>query len=590
MKRMLPPAWLVLLPALLTGGAAEAHAQLASASTASGDDSVRAHRAARSRQAAFERTRRNNLPWAWGGGSGHCDERIGRFCLTYGDEDAEEWQPPEEPAAIVRARERLLDELSLAAEVVPGDSWVVGQQVRYLLEAERFQDARAAAAACRAEGWWCEALGAFADHHAGDAAAADAGFSRTLAVMPEEVRREWTDLRHILDDRSLRLYRDLSGADRTDFESRFWRLADPLLGIPGNHLRSEHLSRNVLVHLQDRAETTENLAWGDDLREILIRWGWPSGWERVRSSVPHLSAESTALVTHYPDSDLDLLPPADLLGESFDPAAGIWDDDRGRARTSYPLPFRGERLRWFQPFEHQVAVFRGGDSALIVAAYDLPRDSLPDGEPVTATLAALTDPASMPLMATRAAAGTRAVLTLAAPHAPLLVSLEAVAREARWAGRARFGATVPPLIPGVLAASDLLILQGAGDSLPESRADAIALARGSLKVRPGERVGVYWELYGLALRLPEPLEVSLRLVDADAGWLRRMAERIGLLQEVQPIRLVWGDAAGADEIIHRSLAVRIPPDISPGSYTLELTISAPGREPLVSRRSLQVIP
>jgi hypothetical protein len=65
---------------------------------------------------------------------------------------------------------------------------------------------------------------------------------------------------------------------------------------------------------------------------------------------------------------------------------------------------------------------------------------------------------------------------------------------------------------------------------------------------------------------------------------------MGVVRQLQPIRLVWGEEAGAAETVRRSLAIQIPEDLSPGEYTLELTVAAPGREPLVSRRTLQVTP
>src|SRR5690606_7991534 len=152
--------------------------------------------------------------------------------------------PPEEKEEVVAARERLLETLGRAARLIPGDRWVAGQWVRYLVEAGRFAEARAAAGACRSEGWWCDALRGFAAHHDGDPAADDAAYSRMLGRMPEETRREWSDLSDILDPRTLRRYRRLRGPDRAAFEERFWTLADPLLQTRGNDVRSEHLSRN----------------------------------------------------------------------------------------------------------------------------------------------------------------------------------------------------------------------------------------------------------------------------------------------------------------------------------------------------------
>ena len=582
---------LLLLAVTLPGAPTQSRAQVVAVSSVSRDDSVRAHRAARSRQAAFERTRRANLPSTWGGGGGgRCDERIGRFCLTYGDDDTPEWEPPEEPEATVRARARLLADLATAAALIPGDAWVAGQRVRYLVEAGDFEEARGAADRCRADRWWCEALAGYTAHYAGNPAAADAAYERALEAMPADVKREWTDLRVILDGAALRHYRQLGEAERGAWEERFWKLTDPLPAMPGNDVRSEHLSRNVAARMQEGAETTEDLSWGDDLREILIRFGRPSGHETVRTMYPPSLGEGPSLISHFPEAETDLLPPPSLLTDSFAPAAGAWDDERRRPRASYVIPRGEERLRWILPFEHQVAVFRDGDSATVVAAYQLPTDSFPREARVDASLSAWRDLDVPPPFARRPDAGLRAVLAARAPAAPVLITLEAVLEEERRAARVRFGRDLRPLVPGVLAASDLLLFDPPTDSLPETREGAMARARGSDRVRPGERVGVYWELYGLLPGRVETLEVSLRLVDANPGWLRRMAERVGVVREEQPIRLVWGEEAAARRVLRRSLAIEVPGDLRAGSFALELAVSGTGREPLVTRRVLRVEP
>jgi hypothetical protein len=176
-----------------------------------------------------------------------------------------------------------------------------------------------------------------------------------------------------------------------------------------------------------------------------------------------------------------------------------------------------------------------------------------------------------------------------APAGKILVSLETVTQTNR-AARVRVGAAVTPPIPGVLSLSDLLLFVPTADSLPETRDGATALARGSTRVKPGERIGVYWELYGLVPYRIETLRVSLRLVEADAGWLRRLAQRVGVAREEQPIRLLWGEEAAARQVLGRSLALQVPEDLEAGRFALELTVAGEGREPLVARRELEVAP
>jgi len=136
-------------------------------------DSQHILRSARAAQADFESIRRHNLPKEPGHGAADCDERIGRFCYWYDDDDETPRPPPPESEAITRARDRLLGTLDSAALALPGDDWIAGQRVRYLLQSGRPAEALAAARTCRAALWWCEALTGLALHVAGDYGPAD---------------------------------------------------------------------------------------------------------------------------------------------------------------------------------------------------------------------------------------------------------------------------------------------------------------------------------------------------------------------------------------------------------------------------------
>ena len=96
-------------------------------------------------------------------------------------------------------------------------------------------------------------------------------------------------------------------------------------------------------------------------------------------------------------------------------------------------------------------------------------------------------------------------------------------------------------------------------------------------------------MYSPVAPWPPALDLSLRLVAANTGWLRRLAERAGVLNEVQPIRITWGESMEGEGAISRSLTLRIPEDTPAGEYTLELSLLAPGREPLIVQRAIQVV-
>lgn len=571
----------LILAACLAGVAALPRTSTAQESAGSPDPRLLSE--VRAQQQRFERVRRNHLPWTRGRDGGGCDERIGRFCLSHGSGDAD-WEPEPEHPRVVAARDELLQALGAAAARFPGSGWVAGQRVRYLVEAGRHEDAVRAAGDCDAAVWWCAALTGFAMHYAGMPADADSAFSSALAVMPEPELLRWTDLSPLLDDCAIRHYRRLPDAARHAFEDRFWRLADPFATLPGNETRSEHLARHVWDGLQERAASTEGLSWADDLREILLRYGWPRGWERVRPDSWALGPAS--MVSHYAGSDRDLLPPCEVVRDG-NLTAGEWDLEPAQPRTGYAIPMPDSVIEWVGGVDFQVATFRRGDSARVVAAYEIPTDSLRADASVAAAVALLTPGLEDAGITSFPRGGHSDVLAVPAPQGPMLLTIEMLAVEARRAARVRYGIDVARAAPGLIGISDLLLLSST-ELLPESLEDAVRSARRSTRVAPGERVGVYWEIYGLTAPDGDDLALALRVVRADGGWLRGIGRAIGLVDDAPPVLVRWREAPGARDVFARAVAVTIPPEIRPGRYALELTVTAAGREPLTIRRLISV--
>src|SRR4051812_2817862 len=141
-------------------------------------DSARVLKSVRSAQWDFESTRRANLPLNTRGTAGRCDVHVGRFCYWWDDG---EYDPPVELPKTKAARRSLLDRLARAAAMQPGDRWIVGQRVRYLIEDDHAGDAAQAARECRAESSWCAVLEGLAWHSAGDFARSDSAFNAGLA-------------------------------------------------------------------------------------------------------------------------------------------------------------------------------------------------------------------------------------------------------------------------------------------------------------------------------------------------------------------------------------------------------------------------
>ncbi len=175
---------------------------------------------------------------------------------------------------------------------------------------------------------------------------------------------------------------------------------------------------------------------------------------------------------------------------------------------------------------------------------------------------------------------------MTAPARPALLSLEALSRREKLGGRARYGIRPRSRPRIVLDVSDLMLLVEA-DSLPADLEEATGLARGSLRVRSGERIGLYWELYGLSPG-GETLAMSLTITKKSKSWLRRIGETLGLTGRDRPMSLNWLERVEARyPAVPRSLAIELP-EMAKGAHLLRLQIEAYGREPVVVWRELSV--
>jgi hypothetical protein len=525
-------------------------------------DSQRIIRNAREAQADFERVRRANLPLDTRGSAGRCDVHVGRFCYWW--DDGEFPTPPEMPRT-KSARATLLDRLAKAAAVLPGDRWIAGQRVRYLVEDDRPRDAAAAAAECRADVAWCAALAGFAYHAAGDFARADSAFTSALAAMPERDRCRWTDIRLLLDGDARKRYERMSCADRAPFEARFWGLSRPLYMLPANDLRTEHFARLTMGEMMRTSRYPHQMPWGDDSQELLVRYGWETGWARAS---PSLSSPSDVhVVGQEPTPSLDFVPAADALADPDSADASDWALHDPLAQTRYAPRY----ARSVADLDHQIAFFRqGDDSAVVVAAFDATAATGFDHDTIIAALA-IASPSTpdSARLTTEPVARRRGVLTTLGLWGPHIVSVEARDSLARRVARARAVAR-PPSSSGRVTISDLLLFDDPSN-LPATLQEASVRARGSLRVDRSVPVGVYWEMYGVR-PAGESLAYRLTVTRERAPWYRRAAEKLGVVERRAPVRMQW-DEPSARPGATRSRALAVDFSMLPeGRYRIELTL------------------
>jgi hypothetical protein len=562
-----------------------------------GADSTRIHRDARRAQENFERFRENRIPAERMERGGRCDEPIGRFCLTFGRDG--ETPPPigAAPRPIQDARAELLDELETLAQTIPGDGWITGQRVRYLVESGDVFQARTVADRCAAEPWWCSALLGWVLHEDGDWVEAGRAFDEALEQMPAAERSRWTGESYLLERDGRRALETGDAAERERRRMLLWRLSDPLFLIPGNDRWTAHMARLTQARVLEDAWNPFGLPWDIDLEEVLLRYGWAMGWERAQGAL-----QARAITTHNMVARLDpdrrrYLP----MGEDLD-AFPFTEDDalrvlEGRQTEGYTPRY----APFVENLGSQTARFRRGDEIMVLHAFaaDAPRDrarvgdggiELPRDLRTALFLLPLEGPmvevSPIPVEEGRTLADVwTAWLPDGVDH---ILSLEAFSRIERKAWRTRRGIPALPTPQGSISVSDPVFLSAAPDDLPVSLDEAMADMLPTVRFQAGSRIRIGWEVYGI----PEgqSATVALGIERAEQSLARRIGEFLRVLEAPAPVVIRWDDGGDAEPgTVFRAVDLQMPA-LDPGRYDLYLEIKVGDEAPAVTRRRFVLEP
>jgi hypothetical protein len=511
-------------------------------------------------QAGFERRRRLMLPRFYIGTADHC-VIVGRFC---------EWHPniadddvPDEGKNIRRARAELLRDLEKANLAVPGDDWIIGQRIRYLVEGHD-TSAISVARSCRATRWWCDALLGLTLHVSGNFAAADSAFTASLDAMPTLKRCHWINLLPLLDDDVRGSYKKMTCAQREAADARIWWIADPLFMTPGNERRTEHYARVLHTALQEDAVNTYGSRWGGDLAELILRFGWAEKWTREPSQ--SLYPETNVNVTGHEREPgfhffLTQLPP-DSLAEIVD---SLFDIHQFPPREQYAPVY----ARSFEHLDAQVARFRRGDSTRIVAAYDVSSDTIFSRHAFGAALIAMGDEATTPSTARMVRAPTRNVLSVSTPWKTQLIGVELLANDSAGAARWRSGFAEVPLDSAKVSVSDLLFVDAA-PALPSNLDEATAHAHGGTTFERGRQIGLFWELYGKT-PTDSAVPVSLTIAPIDAGFFKRAFRALHIAPKPTPLNIRWQENGASGVLSPRSVLLDLSL-VPAGKYSVKLEV------------------
>ncbi len=183
--------------------------------------------------------------------------------------------------------------------------------------------------------------------------------------------------------------------------------------------------------------------------------------------------------------------------------------------------------------------------------------------------------------------GPEGAFQLQAPNGHYVVGLEVFSPLEKQAWRERHGLWQDPIVPGLAAISDLLILQGGGE-VPTSLDEALPTALPALRIEEGEAFKVAWEVYGL--RVGETASVRIGVTLGRTGIIGRLGEFLRLLGPDEPVVMTYEDA-GPDVLgtVFRAVELNLS-DLEPAEYTLTVEIDLAGREPMTVDRAILVVP
>lgn len=528
---------------------------------------------------------------------------------------------------LAKQRSALVHLFDVVHRQLPTHPWIIGQRIRLLVDAGELGRALDVARSCQAQRSWCAALTGHVLHAQGESLAAESAFVAARDAMTPEERCAWTDIGVLLDSAARHSYARMSCAEHLEINAMFWWMADPMLGEAGNARLVEHYARLVRITLHSALSQDERYDWrpamgGDAVAEMMLRYGWPTSdlWAGPSVDRSHtrwlamhrMSGHAPFLTADYSPDRLHLSAAWSAVLDPFGARESDWSLNHPVGRPYFPVwpaeHVLSSRALVQLPSGQSVVLRR--DSTLLLAVSTMLHDQTlaPLGDSLTAMLLTSPRPDTIRIVAQRRARnGASLVLSGVILAEPALVGVEIPGRGRDGASaRLRFGlfppSTLSAMAKNEVAVSEPVLLDAGAAAGGEASAidDAgVAISRmlGSVRLKHVDRLGVFFESYGL--QSGDTVDVSVRIERSTApttlhriGMALRVSDDPNGAVEVkwrepQPGRSSRSISAGRVPVQARSLTLNIA-RLKRGDYTLDVTIGKPGVPPARSRRAFVI--
>jgi hypothetical protein len=514
------------------------------------------------------------------------------------------------------ARGVLLDSLATLARLKPGDAWITGERVRFLVDQGDLNGALEVARTCTAERSWCAQLAGLALDAAGEYTRADSAFDAAAAAMTPEQRCKWTSVELLLDDRGRSAYDHANCDERIKLNERIWWLTTPLFSDSTSDRRSSDFTRKVFVQLHSALPWDERFDWrdrfgGHAVSEMLLRYGWPAyaAWSGAQEEASHAGwmgfYDSTRTATaEYPMDRLHLVPDWRAIDDPFHAPADAWQinipalpGDVEPAAQWWPAEHYARSAGGIVQLSDQTVMLRRDSDILLATASGLTGRKELHADTASAVLIRTTGPQDIQRLKHETFKNANAIVVTAniSPK-PAIIGTELPAPHGELSARTRFG-IVPPaplatLRHGEAAISDPVLISG-DDDAPPGPDRALQEMLGSTRVR-GAKVGVYWETYGYAAG--DSVDVAVIISRHEPiSKVRRIGMFLRLAHDLNgQVAVRWGEPTpghsswtvpGVVPIQARSIRLDLS-RIEPGHYTVQVLVGKHGSTapPMISSR------